>query len=144
MPKIRLFCLATNDTRAAPASRLPLKTLEARRFANERFSEIILVNLLLAFTLPLMAVVALAIKYESPGPIFARSERVGIGGRRFDLLKFPITRHNPEHAPWTQDVTRVSEFLVRTRIEDLPQLFNVLRRKMSLLADGPERPHFFV
>jgi undecaprenyl-phosphate glucose phosphotransferase len=108
-----------------------------------RAGDLIIASVLLAFAIPLMAFVALAIRYESQGPVFARSERVGIGGRRFNLLKFRTSRHDPKQPPWAEDVTRVGEFLQYTRIEYLPQLLNVLRGEMSLLDDRQERPHLF-
>ncbi len=109
-----------------------------------RVADVVLASLLLVVTLPLMAFVALAIEYESPGPVLARSERVGIGGRPFNLLKFRIMRQDPGQAPWAGDVTRVGELLRYTRIEDLPQLFNVLRGDMTLLDGGPKQPPFLV
>jgi lipopolysaccharide/colanic/teichoic acid biosynthesis glycosyltransferase len=118
--------------------------LGGQRFQMRRVADVVLASLLLAFTLPLMAIVALAIKYESPGPVLTRSERVGIGRRHFSLLKFRIRRHVQEQAPWAEDVTRVGEFIRYTRIEDLPQLFNVLRGDITLLDGGPEQPPFLV
>ena len=104
---------------------------------------------LLLFTLPLMALAALLIMLESPGPVLYRQERVGLLGRPFVLLKFRSMRADAEKdgAPrWalTGDprVTRVGKFIRRLRIDELPQLWNVLRGDMSFVGPRPERPAF--
>jgi exopolysaccharide biosynthesis polyprenyl glycosylphosphotransferase len=104
---------------------------------------------LITLTLPLMAIVALAIRCDSPGPVFYRQERVGLRGRRFSLLKFRsmVQDAEPEGRPvWAgeQDnrVTRVGGLIRRMRIDELPQLFNVLRGEMSMVGPRPERPYF--
>jgi lipopolysaccharide/colanic/teichoic acid biosynthesis glycosyltransferase len=68
-----------------------------------------------------------------------------IGGRRFKLLKFRVARHDPVRPAslWAED-TRVGQFLRYTRIEDLPQLINVMRGEMTLLDRGSEGPGFLV
>ena len=88
----------------------------------------------LAITLPLLLIVALAIRWEEPGPVLERRERIS-HGRRFQVLKFRTTVHDPEHVTpaWAQRTTQVGEFLRYTRIEDLPQLINVLRGEMSII-----------
>ena len=95
---------------------------------------------LIAFTLPLMAIVAIVIKFESPGPVFEREQCVGIGGRRFDALSFRTTLHAVEDADlaWHRapQLTRVGPYLRYARIDDLPQLFNVLRGEMSIIDSG--------
>ena len=92
-----------------------------------------------------MLIVALVIKLEHEGPIFERRECIGRGGRRFRMLKFRTTMHHPIHAtrPWTQQTTQVGQFLRYTRIEDLPQLINVLRGEMSLIDRDGRSPSFF-
>src|SRR6266566_7687266 len=91
---------------------------------------------LIAFTLPLMAIVAIAIKFDSPGPVLEREQCVGIGGRRFDALSFRTTLHPVEDADLARHraphVTRVGQYLRYSRIDTLPQLFNVLRGEMSI------------
>jgi exopolysaccharide biosynthesis polyprenyl glycosylphosphotransferase len=104
--------------------------------------------LLLTLTLPLMLIVALLVRLESTGPVLYRQERVGLGGRSFTLLKFRSMRVDAElRGPaWaTQSdprVTRVGAFMRRTRIDELPQLLNILHGEMSFIGPRPERPHF--
>ncbi len=106
-----------------------------------------LVFLVLGF--PLFVLIALAIKLESRGPIFFRQERVGQGGRIFNLLKFRtmVDGAERESGPvWaTKDdprVTRVGRLLRRSRLDEFPQMWNVFRGDMSCVGPRPERPHF--
>ena len=102
----------------------------------------------LVFTLPLVLIVTLAIRLDSPGPVLYRQERVGKDGKPFVLLKFRSMNCNAEaRGPaWAQQrdprVTRVGGIMRRTRIDELPQLLNVLRGEMSFIGPRPERPHF--
>ena len=104
---------------------------------------------LLVFTLPVLLLAALAIKLDSPGPVFYRQERVGRGGKAFMLFKLRSMTADAEAggAPqWArkQDprVTRVGRFLRLTRIDEVPQVLNVLRGDMALVGPRPERPAF--
>ena len=99
---------------------------------------------LLIVALPLMLIVALAIMLESAGPVLDRQTCIGRGGRRFQMLKFRIIVHDPEHATpvWVRKPTRIGQFLRYTRIEDLPQLINVLRGEMSIIDRGARSPSF--
>jgi lipopolysaccharide/colanic/teichoic acid biosynthesis glycosyltransferase len=87
---------------------------------------------LILLTLPLMALVALAIRCESCGPVFERRPRLAPGGRRFDLLTFRTTACDPDCAlpSWAQP-TGVGSFLRYTRIDALPRLINALRGEIS-------------
>jgi lipopolysaccharide/colanic/teichoic acid biosynthesis glycosyltransferase len=103
-----------------------------------------LVMLLLA--LPVMLAIALLVVLESPGPVFYRADRVGYRGRPLRMLKF---RKMPVHATGpaltTEDdprLTRVGSVLARTRLDELPQLWHVLRGDMSLVGPRPEDPRF--
>lgn len=100
-------------------------------------------------TLPLMLVTAVAIKLDSPGPVFYRQERTGLHGETFTLFKFRSMAIDAEVAgkpQWAQKrdprVTRVGAFIRASRIDELPQLFNVLRGEMSMIGPRPERPIF--
>jgi putative colanic acid biosynthesis UDP-glucose lipid carrier transferase len=100
---------------------------------------------LIAFTLPLMVIVAIAIKCESPAPVFERQRCVGIGGRRFAALSFRTTlRAEDADLAWHRapELTRVGPYLRYARIDDLPQLFNVLRGEMSIIDCGAYSPSF--
>ncbi len=103
--------------------------------------------LVLAF--PIMLVAAMAIKLNSPGPILYRQERVGKGGKLFALYKFRTMIQDAEKhvgPVWAAKddarVTPVGRILRRTRLDELPQLFNILRGDMSLVGPRPERPFF--
>lgn len=98
---------------------------------------------------PVSALVALAIRIDSPGPIFYHQERVGAGGRRFTLIKFRSMRADAELITgpvWAKDqddrVTRVGAWLRAFRLDEVPQLLNVLRGEMSFVGPRPERPCF--
>jgi sugar transferase (PEP-CTERM system associated) len=104
---------------------------------------------LLALAAPVMLLAALAIALEGRGPVLYTQERVGRGGRGFECIKFRSMRVDAEGdgvPRWASKsdprVTRVGRFLRRTRIDELPQLFNVLRGEMSLVGPRPERPAF--
>ena len=109
----------------------------------KRIGDLVIACALIAFTLPLMAIVALAIKLDSPGPVFSRRERLGLGGRQIRALKFRTTVHDPQRT-LRQDarLTRVGWYLRCARIDDLPQLVNVVRGEMSLVGTDRERPDF--
>jgi lipopolysaccharide/colanic/teichoic acid biosynthesis glycosyltransferase len=96
-----------------------------------------------------MLITAIAIRLESRGPVIYRQERVGLGGRTFVCAKFRSMRTDAEKdgvARWAQKndsrVTRVGAFIRKMRIDELPQLLNVLNGEMSLVGPRPERPSF--
>ncbi|MGE0448709.1 MAG: TIGR03013 family XrtA/PEP-CTERM system glycosyltransferase [Vicinamibacterales bacterium] len=97
---------------------------------------------------PLMLLTAFAVRLESPGPVLYRQERVGEAGRIFTLCKFRSMRADAENGTpiWATDgdqrVTRVGRFIRATRLDELPQLWNVLRGDMSFVGPRPERPFF--
>jgi lipopolysaccharide/colanic/teichoic acid biosynthesis glycosyltransferase len=111
-----------------------------------RLGDLAAAGALIAFTLPLMAIVAIAIKCDSPGPVFERRQCVGIGGRRFDALSFRTTLHTVKDADlaWHRaaQMTRVGPYLRYIRVDDLPQLFNVLRGEMSIIDSVAYSPSF--
>ncbi len=119
------------------------------RSSVKRFFDVVCSCVLIVLTLPLMLVTALAIKLESPGPVLYRQERVGRHGRPFQVIKFRSMRTDAEkdgRPRWasTDDdrITRVGRIIRRVRIDELPQLFNVLSGEMSLVGPRPERPFF--
>jgi exopolysaccharide biosynthesis polyprenyl glycosylphosphotransferase len=98
---------------------------------------------------PVIALCALAIKLDSPGPILYRQERVGQRGRVFRVCKLRSMRHRAEDhtgAVFSREdddrITRVGRILRKTRLDELPQLWNVLVGEMSLVGPRPERPEF--
>jgi sugar transferase (PEP-CTERM system associated) len=115
---------------------------------GKRFLDLTAAGIGLLLAAPLMALVALAVRLDSPGPVFFRQERVGRGGRPFILWKFRSMRQDAEAAGarWavTDDprVTRTGRFIRKTRLDELPQLWNVLVGDMSLVGPRPERDHF--
>jgi sugar transferase (PEP-CTERM system associated) len=103
----------------------------------------------LIILLPVIALVALAIKIESPGPIFYRHERVGKDGKTFSFLKFRSMRDKAEKDTgpvWAAEnddrVTRVGKIIRKMRFDEIPQMINVLRGEMSFVGPRPERPYF--
>jgi len=115
----------------------------------KRTFDILVSLLLLITTLPILLLAMLAIFLESGLPVFYRQERVGQGGVPFTILKLRTMVRNAEkdgkpHWAGVNDdrITRVGRFLRRSRIDELPQLFNVLRGDMSFVGPRPERPFF--
>lgn len=118
------------------------------RLALKRAVDLLLAILLLFAAAPVALAAAIAIRLESKGPAIFKQVRVGRGGRNFTLYKFRSMRENAEQdgPVWAQKndhrVTRVGRFLRATRIDELPQVINVLRGDMSFVGPRPERPYF--
>lgn len=100
-------------------------------------------------SLPICILAAIAIKLESPGPIFYSQERVGKNGRPFNIVKFRSMRQDAEKdgtPQWAQKrdprITRVGNFMRKTRIDEIPQFINILRGEMSFVGPRAERPFF--
>jgi sugar transferase (PEP-CTERM system associated) len=117
--------------------------------AIKRFSDIVCSALGLILSLPLMAVVAVAVKLDSKGPIIYRQRRVGLRGRCFNVLKFRSMSSDAERnngAQWATAgdlrVTRVGRVLRKFRLDEFPQFVNVIRGDMGFVGPRPERPEF--
>ncbi|TDB76883.1 sugar transferase, partial [Actinomadura sp. KC216] len=118
------------------------------RYAK-RVLDLVAGSLLLCAALPVIAVCAVAVRLEGgPGVVF-RQRRIGLGGEEFVLLKFRTLRKVDERESdtrWTvrddDRIGRVGRFLRATSLDELPQLWNVIRGDMSLVGPRPERPHF--
>lgn len=130
------------DVPMAPSETIPYVVL--KRAFDVAFSVIVL----LLAALP-MALIAVAIKLTSPGPVFFTQERVGLNGQSFRMLKFRSMRvaaRQQSDTLWGQASedrsTRVGKLLRRTSLDELPQFFNVLMGDMSVVGPRPERPHF--
>lgn len=112
------------------------------RLAVKRGMDVVLGVVLLVLSLPGMALVALAIRLESPGSVLFRQERAGLDGRPFRIIKFrSMARDADSSGPVTSlrdpRVTRVGRFLRRTSLDELPQLLNVVKGEMSLVGPRP-------
>ena len=124
---------------------------------RKRGVDVVVGSLLLAGSLPLMALIALAVRLVSPGPVILGQERVGEGERPFKMFKFRTMAAGSERqqngkVSYTRNghmvhkrmndprITRVGRFLRRTSLDELPQLFNVLKGDMSLVGPRPELP----
>jgi sugar transferase (PEP-CTERM system associated) len=117
--------------------------------AAKRTLDLIAATLLLGVMWPVMLVAAIATRLSSPGPILYRQTRVGLHGRQFSVVKFRSMQQDAEAgtgAVWAVSndprVTGVGRFMRRTRLDELPQLWNVLRGEMSFVGPRPERPEF--
>lgn len=115
----------------------------------KRLSDIFISLLILIVTLPLNILVALFIKLDSRGPIFFKQERSGMGNKNFNIYKFRSMYQDAEKHTgpvWSQKddprVTRVGRMIRKLRIDEIPQMFNVLKGEMSLVGPRPERPYF--
>jgi sugar transferase (PEP-CTERM system associated) len=119
------------------------------RTAIKRVFDVVASSILLIITLPVMIVTALCILLEDGRPVFYRQERVGKGGKTFMVAKFRSMRNDAEKGgkpQWalTNDprVTRVGRIIRKLRIDELPQIFNVLNGDMSFVGPRPERSYF--
>ncbi len=116
---------------------------------TKRLFDIVLSSFGLLLAAPLMVTIGVLVRSSGPGPVVFRQTRVGKGGATFEMLKFRTMISGAEEAGtavWAQvgdpRVTKVGRFLRRTRLDELPQLWNVLRSDMSLIGPRPERPEF--
>lgn len=141
--------------------RLNLDVAEGREFATaaqraarlalgpaKRIVDIMAALALLVFFAPLLLLVAALIRFESPGPVLYRQQRVGLDGREFAILKFRSMVADAERdgVRWAskndQRVTRVGRIIRKLRIDEIPQAVNILRGEMSFVGPRPERPEF--
>lgn len=119
-----------------------------RNFVKRLF-DVVISAVMLALTAPIMLITALLIKIDSPGPVFFRQTRVGECGKPFDVYKFRSMRADAEKdgkPQWAKKkdsrVTRIGRIIRSLRIDELPQIFNVMKGDMSLVGPRPERPYF--
>ncbi len=115
---------------------------------TKRSLDIILSILLLIISLPFTPIIYLLIKLSSPGKVFFKQQRTGKLGKKFMAVKFRTMYQNAENngPQWAQindpRVTKIGKFLRKSRIDEIPQLINVLRGEMSFIGPRPERPEF--
>jgi len=115
----------------------------------KRAVDVALSFLFLALGWPIFLLITLAIRLDSPGPVLLRQQRVGEQGRTFNLLKFRTMVDDAEALTgpvWTSEedprITRIGHLLRKTRLDEFPQIINVLKGEMSFIGPRPERPHF--
>jgi exopolysaccharide biosynthesis polyprenyl glycosylphosphotransferase len=158
------YTLALHRARVEELAGIPLIDLRAPALneyqrLTKRIFDLSLTLLIMPFVLPLMGLIAIAIRLDSPGPIIFSQTRVGENGKLFKMFKFRsmvkdadkmrhVIEQVDENGRIIQDkrkhdprVTRVGRFLRRTSLDELPQLFNVLKGEMSLVGPRPEMPH---
>ncbi|BCV57519.1 hypothetical protein TUM17384_14640 [Shewanella algae] len=119
-----------------------------RTQVSKRFVDIMASLILALFSFPIFLITALAIKIESPGPVFFRQKRTGQYNVEFDVIKFRsmVTDAELNGAQWASKndsrVTRVGRLIRKTRIDELPQIINILKGDMSIIGPRPEREVF--
>ena len=122
--------------------------LRAPQQVIRRLVSILVASVGLLLCLPILPVIALAVRLSSPGPVFFRQTRVGFRGRLFTAFKFRTMRADaePNGAVWATNgdprITRLGRFMRRTRLDEIPQMWNVLRGDMAFVGPRPERPEF--
>ncbi|MDP9334779.1 MAG: sugar transferase [Actinomycetota bacterium] len=130
----------------------PFRKTDVARFAaprrdrGKRLLDVVVAMVLLVISLPAAVLIAIAIKVDSPGPVFYRAERMGRRGQQFAMLKFRKMRDRATGLPLTRArdsrLTRVGAVLAKTKLDELPQLLNVIAGHMSLVGPRPEDPCF--
>ena len=113
----------------------------------KRAFDLIVASILLLLVSPVLLVCALLVKLSSPGPVLFKQVRVGVSGIPFQIYKLRSMRVNDDHhTTWSVDddqrVTKIGHMLRQTHLDELPQLFNVIRGDMSIVGPRPERPYF--
>jgi len=115
---------------------------------NKRLLDLICAAILLIITWPIALIAAIAIKFESPGPVFYKQKRTGLFNNEFFVYKFRSMRNDAEKngAQWASKndarVTKVGKFIRKTRIDELPQIINIFKSEMSIVGPRPEREVF--
>jgi len=116
--------------------------------AARRLIDVAIAGVVLVAFLPVFGVVAVAIKLDSSGPVFFRCRRVGLQGEEFGMLKFRKMRGNASGVPLTvaddTRFTRIGGWLAKSKVDEFPQFWNVLRGEMSLVGPRPEDHSFVV
>jgi lipopolysaccharide/colanic/teichoic acid biosynthesis glycosyltransferase len=118
----------------------------ARSLIVKRLVDIVLSAVFIILLAPIALAIAVAVKLESDGSVFYRCERCGLGGTTFRMLKFRKMHNGARGLRLTLDrdsrFTRVGRVLAKTKLDELPQFWNVLRGQMSLVGPRPEDPRF--
>jgi exopolysaccharide biosynthesis polyprenyl glycosylphosphotransferase len=134
---------------SVPVVKIHARTQARRGWRMKRLVDILIASVGILMTGPLMALIAGAVKVGSVGPVIYRQERIGVGGRRIRILKFRTmadsSQDPTQDAAWTASadrVTKIGAFLRKSGLDELPQLFNVLRGDLTLVGPRPERPKY--
>jgi lipopolysaccharide/colanic/teichoic acid biosynthesis glycosyltransferase len=140
-PRTSLGLGSANRGSALPKQRSPSpRRVRQERFVEGliRFGDLVIACALLVFTFPLIIAIAVAIRWEGPGPILVWQHRIGSDGQLFNALRFRTSPASPAGTEWFRRAqrTRVGEVLWRTHLDGLPMLANVLRGEMTLLGSG--------
>jgi Undecaprenyl-phosphate glucose phosphotransferase len=148
VPALAGFSLTTTSLHGMTVIGLRESPHHGLNVVVKRVMDVLLALVALAVFAPLMAVIAVLVKLTSPGPVLYRQERCGLNGRPFQMLKFRSMRADAEaggaQMTGSDDPrkTRLGSVLRATNLDELPQLFNVLKGDMSLVGPRPERPVF--
>ncbi|MEO8288676.1 MAG: undecaprenyl-phosphate glucose phosphotransferase [Chloroflexota bacterium] len=143
--------MAQYEVSVGELSGLPLLSVKdvALRGWNRRLKrtfDIVFSAIVLVLVAPIMLLIALAVKLNSPGPVFFIHERVGLDGQPFPLVKFRSMRTDADPAGWTTENdprrTAVGTFIRRFSLDELPQFYNVLIGEMSVVGPRPEQPEY--
>lgn len=144
--------------RGVPLTQVTTPHLRFHQLTLKRATDLLIASTVLVILAPLMLAIAILVKVTSPGPVLFRQERVGLGGRRFQILKFRSMRQDAEgmvdalieqsvyddqklfKVPDDPRITRLGSFLRRTSLDELPQLVNVVLGDMSLVGPRPPLP----
>lgn len=140
---------ASGESAAIPDIEAAARRLNAPMAAGaKRIFDIVFSVLLLGLTAPALALAALAVRLDSPGPVLYRQRRIGLGGREFSVLKLrsmiaDAEPDGPRYAAVNDArITRAGRLLRKFHIDEIPQAINVLRGEMSFVGPRPERPEF--
>jgi putative colanic acid biosynthesis UDP-glucose lipid carrier transferase len=140
---------ALSEVAGVPVVNISYSAIDGANKLLKAVEDYVLASVLLIFASPLMALIAIGVKLSSPGPVLYRQKRVGWNGKEFTMLKFrsmPVKAERDTGPIWASKLdnraTPFGSFLRKTSLDELPQLFNVLRGEMSLIGPRPERPVF--
>lgn len=139
----------TNQLYGFPLIEILPQLMQPWEWTVKRIADVVFSLILLILLLPLWVVTALAIKIDSRGPLFYNQKRVGMNGKVYTMFKFRSMvadaekMTGPVWATWNDPrVTRFGRFMRRVRLDEIPQLINVIKGDMSWVGPRPERPHF--
>ncbi|MCW8922209.1 MAG: undecaprenyl-phosphate glucose phosphotransferase [Gammaproteobacteria bacterium] len=138
-----------SEIAGVPVVNISYSAIDGMNQLVKTIEDYVLATVLLLLASPLMLVIATGVRLSSPGPVLYRQKRVGWNGREFTMLKFrsmPVEAENDTGPVWASKgddrATKFGSFLRKTSLDELPQLFNVLKGEMSLIGPRPERPMF--